>query len=172
MKLLWMPFVVLPLVASAVLTPLQAQATEPPEFEQFAVSEIYKRTPAPVNLNSHPEARRFRTVLRNGAKRGPNFAGHYTVVMWGCGTSCQVVAIVDAKTGSVYMPGVIAEAGAKYEIDSQLLVVNPPENITEGYGNEPPDWLKSRYYVWENNQLVEIRLPESDRSNLPGGGLL
>lgn len=157
---------VLPLVASIVVTPLQAQITELPEFEQFPVSEIYKGTPAPVNLNSHPEARRFRTALRNGAKQGPNFAGHYTVVMWGCGSSCQVVAIVDAKTGSVYMPGVIAEAGAKYEIDSQLLVVNPPEDITDVYGNNPPDWLKSQYYVWENNQLVEIGLPESARSEL------
>jgi hypothetical protein len=166
MKLLWMLFIVLPLVSSAALTSVQAQTAEPLQFEQFAVSEIYKGTPVAVNLDSHPEARRFRTVLRSGAQEGPNFAGQYTVVMLGCGTSCQSIAIVDAKTGTVYMPGLMAEAGAKYDIDSKLLVVNPPENIVEGYGNTPPEWLQSRYYVWEKNQLVEIRLPR-ERSRLP-----
>lgn len=154
------------LIASLVLIAVQAQASEPlVRFEEFPVSERYTGTPAAVNLSSDPEAQRFRTVLHNGAKHGPNFAGHYTVITWGCGTSCQSLAIVDAKSGAVYMTGLIAEAGAKFRIDSQLLVLNPAENIAEGYGNNPPNSLTSRYYVWENNQLVELLPPKSDRSS-------
>jgi hypothetical protein len=47
-------------------------------------------------------ARRFRTALRDGVAAGPNFAGHLTVVTWGCGTQCRSDAIVDARTERVY----------------------------------------------------------------------
>jgi len=35
---------------------------------------------------------------------GPNFAGHYFVIRWGCGSECLMMAIVDARTGKVYDP--------------------------------------------------------------------
>ena len=44
-------------------------------------------------------ARLFRTVLKQGAVKGPNFAGHMTIVEFGCGTSCVYWGLVDAKTG-------------------------------------------------------------------------
>jgi hypothetical protein len=49
-------------------------------------------------------ARKFRTMIREGAKRGPNFAGHYTIVTWGAGLGTFSMAVVDAKTGSIYFP--------------------------------------------------------------------
>jgi hypothetical protein len=41
------------------------------------VHKSYRGKPAPVRLES-PKAKLYRTVLRKGAKGGPNFAGHYT----------------------------------------------------------------------------------------------
>jgi hypothetical protein len=42
-------------------------------------------------------------VFRDGKEKvGPNFAGHYIVVQWGCGTSCVMMVIVDALTGKIY----------------------------------------------------------------------
>ena len=49
----------------------------------------------------HEDGHMFRTVLRNGMKWGPNFAGHYAVVVWGCGTSCSSFAVVNLRTGQV-----------------------------------------------------------------------
>jgi hypothetical protein len=46
----------------------------------------------------------FRTRLREDSRTGTNFAGHYTVVFWGCGTGCAQLAVVDARTGRVYWP--------------------------------------------------------------------
>jgi hypothetical protein len=66
-------------------------------------SEIYKGRPAPVVLNSK-RARMYRTVLRRGARKGPNFAGRYTIVTWGAGLGTFSMAVVDAKTGRVYFP--------------------------------------------------------------------
>src|SRR5882724_7345634 len=52
-----------------------------------------------------PTQREFRTVIRRGAVKGPNFVGHYTVAEWGCGSNCVVYAVIDAITGAVYDKG-------------------------------------------------------------------
>lgn len=67
--------------------------------------EIYKGPVAPVKLDSK-KARMFRTRLREDSRSGPNFAGRYTVVIWGCGTGCAQMGVVDARTGRVYFPPV------------------------------------------------------------------
>ena len=46
----------------------------------------------------------FRSVLRDGAKSGPDFAGHFSVVVWGCGADSFSLAVVDARDGKVYFP--------------------------------------------------------------------
>lgn len=134
------------------------QVSQPPIFTNYSATEKFSGTPAPVNLTSHPQARRFRTVLQQGAKQGPNFAGKYTVVTWGCGTSCQSVGIINAETGSVYMLKSPAEAGVKFQLDSRLLIVNPPENFSE---NEP-DWMQTRYYLWDGTQLNQVSASTSE----------
>jgi hypothetical protein len=113
-----------------------------------------------VNLASHPRAREYRTALRSGAAKGPNFAGHFTVVTWGCGTSCQSHAIVDAQTGAVYFPGVITSLGAEFHVDSRLFVDSPPAAIRATYGGEDPGpdamFRLSYYYVWVGRSLTLI----------------
>lgn len=76
-----------------------------PSFERYAVKvERVARSPR-VDLHSNWRARMFRTNLREaakeGAKSGPNFAGHYALASWGCGTGCLDWALVDLRTGKV-----------------------------------------------------------------------
>jgi hypothetical protein len=70
------------------------------KFEDHAVSTIFKGKPARAKLTSGRE-RKFRTRFTEDSRLGPNFAGHYTVVFWGCGTGCAQTAIVDAHNGRV-----------------------------------------------------------------------
>lgn len=74
-----------------------------PKFSDFPATKSFKGKPAPVRIESR-EASRFRSVLRDGAKNGPDFAGHYTVVVWGCGADSFSLAVVDARDGKVYFP--------------------------------------------------------------------
>src|SRR3954471_2777292 len=76
-----------------------------PRFEDYPVREVYKGPVANVRLDSR-RARMFRTRLREDSRTGPNFAGRYTVVVWGCGTGCAQMGVVDSKTGRVYFPPV------------------------------------------------------------------
>jgi len=61
----------------------------------------YEGKPKSVDFSLIPEAKAFYTRITETVSSGPNFAGHYTVVYWGCGTDCYGYAIVDAATGKV-----------------------------------------------------------------------
>ena len=120
-----------------------------PRFEAFSTAAIPNLKPAEVDLKSHQRAKQYRTKLREGAAEGPNFAGQFTVVGWGCGTSCIQWAIVDAKIGGVYFPPHeiasistvhvdIAEGepephfyGLRFRLDSTLLMILGAPNEDE-----------------------------------------
>ena len=151
-------------LALALALPLafrsQAQKGAPPRFEDYAVTKIFKGKPARPVFASNPQARTFRTRLTEGAQKGPNFAGHYTIVTWGCGTGCEQMAVVDAQTGRVYFPKALSslnynlvenieDAGLKYRLNSRLLVLvgSPGEEA------EAANTVGTFYYKWENNDF-------------------
>jgi hypothetical protein len=67
----------------------------------------YPAEPRPTGKAAAPrltgKAGRFRTVLREEFARPANFNGHYRVARWGCGTNCIEWAIVDLRSGKVWM---------------------------------------------------------------------
>lgn len=84
------------------------------------MKDIFTGTPAPPILAT-PEQRMYRTRIRNGVLKGEgvvadsetkrlltkpetNFAGKYVVIIWGCGSQCVMMAVVDTATGIVYKP--------------------------------------------------------------------
>ena len=44
----------------------------------------------------------YRTRISEEMKTGPNFAGHYALVIIGCGTACRFAYVADVSTGQVY----------------------------------------------------------------------
>jgi hypothetical protein len=128
--------------SSTVAAGAQARKSRPaPRFEDYPVREVYKGPVARVRLESK-KARMFRTRLREDSHVGPNFAGRYTVVVWGCGTGCAQMGVVDARTGRVYFPPVEymdipdtedAEARSRvFRLDSRLLVVTKNHYDAQG----------------------------------------
>ncbi len=113
-------------------------------FQDFPGEPAFTGTPAPVDFSTKPEARTFVSRITEGAKTGPNFNGHYTVIEWGCGTSCQTHAIVDASTGAIVEYGLESALGVDYQLASRLLVVNPPERLSET-APEPVDIITSYF---------------------------
>jgi hypothetical protein len=82
-------------------TALYAQlAPARPSFEDYPAKQIYQGAPALPILNK--DQRSYRTRIREGAKSPVQFAGHYTLPNFGCGTECSAFFIVDSITGKVY----------------------------------------------------------------------
>lgn len=111
-----------------------ALALDQPPIPRFA--DFPAETPAnvqrmAVNLTSHQSARLFRTRVKRAAKQRPNFAGHYVVAEWACGSMCSSLFVVDLNTGTV-----LSVAGSarplqfteylRYQKDSRLLITDPP----------------------------------------------
>jgi hypothetical protein len=133
--------------------------TAVPSFEDYAVHEIFKGRPAKVDFRSHEYAAQFRTRLSQGVAKGPNFAGHFTVVIWPCGTYCQTLAVVDARIGRVYFPLSSAiSMGACFRINSSLLITGPIEHeyVKRYYDGGIPEWWKTQYFKWDGTKMVEI----------------
>jgi len=140
---------------------------DPPRFERFPAPVVSIAKPAAPNLASHPEARQFKTVLREGAKDGSNFAGHFTIIGWGCGTACLDFGIVDAKDGHVFFRSEIRAVSVmnveavpdepapdydalRFRPDSDLLVVL-------GAPNEDEKKEGIAYYRWNGKALVPVK---------------
>jgi hypothetical protein len=137
-----------------------AQGQTLPQFEAYPASEHFTGTPARAII-SHPRARLFRTQIQNQAKAKPNFAGHYHLATWGCGSDCQGLALIDARTGKVYFnPRALNVAGVlsqdedrlQFRPDSRLLIIS---GSVDGF-NRYQDEAKF-YYEWRNNHFRLIR---------------
>jgi hypothetical protein len=81
-----------------LVTGIHPQSPKLPSFKEFQAAEGFSGKPAAPVLRT-PNQRLFRTMIRQGAATGPNFAGHYTIADWGCGAGCVSIAVADAKDG-------------------------------------------------------------------------
>jgi hypothetical protein len=156
-------FIVAAVSALAVASAAHAQrGARLPRFEDYPVRQIYRGRVAPPRIDSG-RARQFRTRLREDSREGPNFAGRYTVVHWGCGTGCAQVAVVDARTGRVYWPpvdyvdiphpDVDRSRNSGWRLDSRLLV------LTRSHYDRYASYT-AYYYLFDNNRFRLLRKAE------------
>lgn len=143
----------------------------PPKFEQFPATQMLDGKPTVPDTHSHPRSRLFRTAIRYGAEEGPNFAGHYTILSWGCGSGCAAFAIVDAKTGKVFHPHNLREVSSnnvevgKAAVDKRatsdrdwvIFDINSKLIVVIGDINDDPKLRGISYFVWERETLRRVR---------------
>ena len=129
-----------------------------PRFEDFPATEFSNNKNITVDINSDPVGRMFRSAIRHSVKiDGINFAGKYSIVEWGCGSTCQSGAIVDADTGHVYpLPGIMA-SGFEARKDSNLLIQNPLS--MQGNWRE---WYRMLYWEWKGNRYKLVGVYKVD----------
>jgi hypothetical protein len=147
---------VAPALLLAIGLSVQGSDRQAPRFEDFAIQETFSGTPA-APLVASGRAHRYRTELTSQARDGPNFAGHFTIAQWGCGTCCTEFAIIDSVTGRVWFPAfavacvVPMEAQdaplLQFKLESNLLIVTGARNERGG----------GRYFFrWKGRGLVLI----------------
>jgi hypothetical protein len=135
------------------------------EFANYPAATKLAHRPAALKLTTRA-ARRYRSVLRDEAKKGPNFNGHYRVADWGCGTNCVEWGILDLDRGKVWMAPKPLEScwtpnlpehdtvtdWFEMHLDSRLLYVhdcvsNPPVVV----------WDRRRVFEWRGGKLRLLR---------------
>jgi hypothetical protein len=129
-----------------------------PAFKDYPVTNIYRGKNAPLILTR--DTRAFKTRLREALKGRPNFAGHYIVTSWGCGTGCQLGAVIDARTGRVYwFPFAV---GQNYETDADFKPVefrlDSKLIIFSGFRVDREDEeAGARFYKFENGRFKFLK---------------
>jgi hypothetical protein len=84
------------------------RAADRPKFSDYPIVQIFQGKPAvPIPSKSQ---RSYRTAIREGAKSRVQFAGHYTVPMFGCGAGCAGFYLVDSINGKVYDGFTVADS--------------------------------------------------------------
>lgn len=107
-------------------------AWEEADPEAAAVKAEYTGPIANINFDSpnFPQAAQFKSAIEAAVSSGPNFAGHFVIAEWGCGSNCQDHAIVDVITGNIVAFGIPSESGLSFSRESALIMTNP-------HGNSP-----------------------------------
>lgn len=118
----------------------------PPRFDSYPATLALISRPSAVDLDSHPEAQRYRSMLRNGQEEGPNFAGDMTVVSWGCGTACTTLALISVMDGKV--AGIQSGCGEPDFSHQSRLLIWRGDNATEG--------CATRYLLWDGKRLAPL----------------
>jgi len=156
--------ILLPLTLSG-----QAQPLSPDELATFAkyhVADIFHGKPAMPDVDD-PHARMYRTRLRDAAKHGMNFAGHYAMAEWGCGTSCVEFAAINLKDGRVtFFPSAVSwtsekNCGIRFRRDSRALHV---------IGDLNEEDSADRWYEWTGRSFRLLsRKPAEMETISPSG---
>ena len=123
-----------------------------PNFANYTVDQSDEVLSA-IDFSSHPDASNFRTRLEYNLGETANFAGHYIVTSWGCGSMCQMVAVINVLDGDVFFP-FTASFGVCYRADSSLLISNPTdESFIDSFDGELPVWFKTGFYDWDGEHM-------------------
>lgn len=142
-------------------------AAEPPRFDDYPSPADWSGPVAPIRLTS-PSERMFRTRLTEGAKEKPNFAGHYRVTYWGCGSVCGAGAVIDLAKGNVYpLPlggkgqgrdrwiacsALFDGTGDDFHVNSRLFISRCGWNFDKNGKN----WPDVYYFLWEGDRFKEL----------------
>jgi len=147
-----------------------------PRLEDFPEAERGTGSPPKVVLD-RPAVRMFRTQFRLAALQPPNFAGHYRIAIWGCGTQCLEGGMVDLATGKIVAlpsPRSLRGKGLEYwrlcdsafqpsgienSVDSRLLVIRCADISVKNGGAH----LRTSYFVFENDSFKKIREVKGER---------
>ncbi len=158
---IWLILLLFVLVAA-----VSAQRARVPKFSQYpaAVERVRARG---VDFRHSKGAATYRTRLNEGFGRGVNFAGHYIIVGWGCGTGCTNAAVIDGRTGKVIWPEEFYNVDASYgegysdvQLDfrknSRLLIIHGRPGSAKESGPTAP--MGDHYFEWRNNHFRLLKV--------------
>jgi hypothetical protein len=142
-----------------------AQNSREPSFSSYRVL-VEKARAKSINFKNNAAARTMRTRLSEALSSGTNFAGHFIVAGWGCGTGCISGAIIDARNGNVFWPLPLYALGVwydgnsyidrpvNYQKNSRLLIITGSPGVKD---NQPEKPNGKYFYEWRGDGLKLIK---------------
>jgi hypothetical protein len=100
-----------------------------PKFTDFGITKKIMNGYNPPDFKKRDKsARDYRTRIIEGMKVGPNFAGHFSIIEIGCGSSCRFAFVANNITGKVIDFPIGGEEyqslDLKYKLNSRLIIAS------------------------------------------------
>jgi hypothetical protein len=147
-----------------------------PKFSDYLVRQVWQGKSAKMRVTTASDPL-LSARFQSASKEPPNFAGHYRVVLWGCGSECINGGMVDLKIGRVLSPPLVetleaqknfnicqsayAPSRIEFHKNSRLMIVHCGLNFVMHLNKNVPD---AQYFVWDGKQFRLLR-----RLHLPNG---
>jgi hypothetical protein len=123
-------------------------------FNDYQV-DIYNGKLADPDFSSNPDAKLYITRIKDECAKGINFAGHYTLVIWGCGSPCQSGVIIDRKTGKIF-GGYDSTLGSEFKKDSKMIIKNIGAIDTKSNLIDVCAFCEVSHEVWTGIEFNEV----------------
>lgn len=123
-------------------------------FEDYKV-DVYEGELAEPDFESNLSARLFITRIKEGCAEGINFAGHCTLITWGCGSPCQQGVVVDRKTGKIF-DDYGTSLGSEFRKDSKMIITNVEAIDFETNLIELCPYCEVAHQIWTGTEFITI----------------
>lgn len=145
-----------------------------PNAAQYPATEVSGEMVASPHITHFD--RYFRTQIRRQYAAGPNFAGHYVLIQWGCGSGCLQFVIADSLTGKIFHPPVQTasfhfskgdvEQEKNWQCFDDLLVFSRQSRLLVLEGCVDDKQCGRHFYLMQEDGLREVQY---DPDVLPNG---
>jgi hypothetical protein len=133
-------------------------------FQGYAVKQVYSGPLRMPDFNGRDRTfADFRTRIREGILYGPNFAGHYALIGWGCGTECVDYVVADVATGEVHRFPLYGEDFLELTLSiraQSTLVVAHWLSWKGGYDNPNNKRCMTQRFIWKSTRTVPLDKPK------------
>jgi hypothetical protein len=125
-------------------------------------SEIFSGARVAPDFNGpQRQFREFRTMISDGVKQGPVYAGSVAISTFGCGTDCSMGYATDLQNGMVVPLPVGGEANSdlalEYHPGSRLLKA-AWKGAANDYSGPPTDCSGFAYFEWTGREFKTLKV--------------
>lgn len=116
------------IVAWLILAPSSNRDGTNAPFAMFPAHKNFRKSPKIPDWGNFNIPREYRPFIEIDVRRGPNFAGVYTLVPYTCDGLCKevfVILLINARTGKIIKRSESKKYKLNYQLNSRLLVLRP-----------------------------------------------
>jgi hypothetical protein len=123
-------------------------------FEDYATAQSFRGSTSRLTFSTNTE--RYRGQFAAAAGQSPNFAGHFILTHWGCGTNCQMGGVIDARTGQTTLIPFTVCCSVDSGQDVQMMDFRPNSRliIFNGLLDEKEKGGRRHVYTFENGDFI------------------
>ncbi len=132
-----------------------------PRFEDYPAGRIFHGKPTQIDWPpDYAQHEFFQARIHDLVNSGVNFAGHYVVGEWSCGTDCRWLFVLDMRTGKFLSTAPYGphrppnRDWLKTRPESRLLIASGCFNVE---AQKKPIECGTKYFKFERQQFVTIQ---------------